>query len=226
MIRIDPLPAPWWSRVAQRLRRRRRMLAAAAAAAATCSFGWTVLAVVTPAVADVVVTARPVAAGTTLTADDVTVETWPVELLPDLAVTDPAAAIDGGTVTAIARGEVLTSARLSPVASAELDGRVSVVAGLADPWSAELVAPGSRVDVYPAAAGWVDGALPSQAGPVARDAVVIRLLGTPPAPPPGIDIVADPLPSDGTALVLAVRTAEVPALAALAGQGVTISTAP
>lgn len=179
---------------------------------------------VSPAAADVVVAARPVAAGTTLTPDDVMIRAWPVDLLPELVVTDPSAAVGGGTVTAIARGEVLTSARLSPLTSTDLDGRVSVVAGLADPWSAELVGPGSRVDVYPAAGSWVDGALPVEAGPLARDAVVVRLLGTQQGPAPGIDIVVEPLPSDGVALVLAVRTDEVPAIAALAGQGVTIST--
>ncbi len=194
--------------------------------------GWALLSAVSPAVAEVVVATRAIPAGSVLDADDVVVRSWPVGLIPDAVLSDPAAAVGAASVTAISQGEPLTSQRLLPTAGMDLTGRVTVVAGLADPWAADLVAPGSRVDVYGAAGDWPAETGPARpARPLAHEAVVVRVLGRDargePSGVPGLDLGTDDLATDGSvALVLGVTPQEVAAIAALAGQGVTISTTP
>lgn len=100
----------------------------------------------------VAVAARPLAAGTVVDADDVTVERWPRAVVPDDALTDPP--VGQVVVAAIVAGEAVVPARLAP---AGLTGAAALVPpgwrALAVPAASGLglplppLAPGDRVDV-------------------------------------------------------------------------------
>jgi pilus assembly protein CpaB len=98
----------------------------------------------------VLVAARDLASGATLTEADVAVARWPVELIPAGALRAPADA--GGRILAGAAraGEPLTDVRLAGPAPPGRTGDPRVAAvpvRLADPDVAGLLVPGSRVDV-------------------------------------------------------------------------------
>jgi pilus assembly protein CpaB len=98
----------------------------------------------------VLVAARDLASGATLTEADVAVARWPVELIPAGALRGPADA--GGRILAGAAraGEPLTDVRLAGPAPPGRTGDPRVAAvpvRLADPDVAGLLVPGSRVDV-------------------------------------------------------------------------------
>jgi hypothetical protein len=114
---------------------------------------------------------------------------------------------------------------------------VRVVVGLADPWSAVLVTPGTVVDVHLPTdtsgelAGWQAGAPgpPDPAAPLARRAAVVQVLGGPEAGAASADPIPGAPPDPGaTALVLSTTAAEAGRLAAVSGQGlaVTVPAAP
>ena len=99
----------------------------------------------------VVVAARDLPSGTALASTDLTLASWPGELVPVGALRAPADA-DGRVLAGAARaGEPLTDVRLAgPDATGRLAGRpgdAAVPVRLADPEVAHLLAPGSRVDV-------------------------------------------------------------------------------
>lgn len=121
----------------------------------------------------VVVTARDLAAGTVLSTGDVALHGLPHGLVPSGVLTTTGTAI-GQVLTSAARaGEPITDARLlgptqNKIATGDPD-TVSVAVRLADPGVAELLHPGSRVDVVTAGDG--------QAAPgvLASDATVLMV---------------------------------------------------
>jgi Flp pilus assembly protein CpaB len=122
----------------------------------------------------VLVAARDLPSGTALAPADLTLATWPGDLVPVGALRAPADA-DGRVLAGAARaGEPLTDVRLAgPDAAGRLAGRpgdAAVPVRLADPEVARLLAPGSRVDVVTPAA---DGDRPVV---LAMDAAVLTVV--------------------------------------------------
>jgi Flp pilus assembly protein CpaB len=140
---------------ARALSRHRRPVAAALAAA---SVGCGLASVgagrsaTTATTAAVVVAAHDLAPGELLTAPDLVVARYPVELAPAGALGLPAAAIGRLAAGPVRRGEPVTDVRLSgPGLLAGTTGLVAAPIRLADAQSAALVRPGDRIDVIAAA---------------------------------------------------------------------------
>lgn len=98
----------------------------------------------------VVVMARDVAAGTSLTGDDVTLAELADELVPSTAVKNVDDVIGRVTTGPLAQHEVLTSTK---VVSANSAGSMAVPIRLADPRVAALLRPGDVVDVVASLSG-------------------------------------------------------------------------
>ncbi|GAA2897431.1 SAF domain-containing protein [Pseudonocardia halophobica] len=128
---------------------------------------------------EVVVAARDLAPGSVVTPADLTLATWPAELVPAGAV--GVAAAEGRVLAgALRAGEPLTDLRLAGAALAAaatgMPDAAAVPVRLADPDVAALLTPGVRVDVVAAAA---EGGEPTV---LADSAVVLTVLepgGTP-----------------------------------------------
>lgn len=141
-----------------------------------------VLALLPPSGADrvpVLVAATDVAAGATLRAADLAVRHWPRELAPAGALAEPAAATGRVLAGAARTGEPITDVRLAGAHARAGPGAAAVPVRLADPGVADLVGPGSRVDVVGtdestgapvvlAADAAVVTVLPADSGPVGR----------------------------------------------------------
>lgn len=102
----------------------------------------------------VLAAARDLAAGTALTADDVRMRAVPKALVPEGALRDPGV-IEGRVLAGAARrGELLTDVRLVGAASTRVTTRnedhAAVAIRPADPAVADLLHPGSEVDVIAA----------------------------------------------------------------------------
>ncbi|GAB3622945.1 hypothetical protein GCM10027418_10270 [Mariniluteicoccus endophyticus] len=147
-------PGPWrlprpslLDTLARLLARHRRALAALAAGLAVAS-AVGVAAPAPPPTRSVVVAARPVAAGSALTADDVRVARFPDGLVPADAVGDPAEVVGRPAVVALGTGTPVTGAVVvSPSALRARPGHALVPVRLADPQMTSLVRVGDRVDV-------------------------------------------------------------------------------
>ncbi|WP_067972134.1 SAF domain-containing protein [Nocardiopsis trehalosi] len=191
---------------ARLLARHRRLLGAACAALALTGAVLLVRPPPEPA-ARVVVAARALDARAPLSTGDLTTRTVPARLVPDHAV--PAGADLAGRSLAgpLARGEILTRARLAdPPARHHGDGLVAAPVRLADPGAAALVRPGSRVDVLAAADPSADPSAAFGAGPAPPAATVAADRAVIAVPEPAAD-------SHGALLLLAVTPAEARALA-------------
>ncbi|MGF1648368.1 MAG: SAF domain-containing protein [Kineosporiaceae bacterium] len=234
MIRFAP-PAP--SRVrtlARRVARHRRPLAALLAAAAAWTATSAVVSVAAPATVPVVVAARDLPAGTVLGPDDVHETAWPRTLAPDRAA-GRAAVVGAALARTVTRGEALTGPAVSTGGSVpHAPGRVRVVVGLADPWSAVLVVPGTVVDVHlPTGvpgelAGWPGGSdgdpVAAPAAPLARRAVVVQVLGGADDTGDAAGLLPGAAPDPGaSALVVSATPTEAGRLAAVAGQGLAVT---
>jgi Flp pilus assembly protein CpaB len=226
---MPPLPR----RLVRRVARHRRLVAAVLAAAAAWSATSAVLAVVAPATAPVVVAVRDLPAGVVLDPADVREVAWPRALVP-AGVAGHSEAVGAVLAVPVTRGQPLTGPALSPPgAGAEMPGRVRVIAGLADPWSARLVTPGSVVDLHlpTGAAGdpmaWPEapraGPAPG-ATPLARQARVVQVLGRDGTADDGAGLLPGAPPDPGGhALVVSVTAVEAERLAAVAGQGLAVT---
>jgi pilus assembly protein CpaB len=107
-----------------------------------------------PSTVTTVVAARPIPAGTLLTADDVKRVEWPADSQVPGALSDARAVLDRGAVVAIGQHEPITEAKLAAVGSGAglpptippgmraISVRVNEVIGVAG-----FVVPGTRVDV-------------------------------------------------------------------------------
>ncbi|MFR9805519.1 SAF domain-containing protein [Pseudonocardia sp. RS010] len=104
--------------------------------------------------AEVVVAARDLAPGSVVAPADLTVTTWPVELVPAGAV-DAAAAEGRVLAGALRAGEPVTDLRLAgnllAAAATGIPDAAAVPVRLADPDVVALLTPGVRVDVVAAA---------------------------------------------------------------------------
>ena len=118
-----------------------------------------------PASIEVLIAARDLPAGATLTAADLATTTIPTSGGPPVAlgVDDRAAAVGRSLVGQMAAGELVTRTRFVPREAAEgvPAGRVAVHLVLADERAAAQLSAGQRVTLYPAAGGppWTRRAL-------------------------------------------------------------------
>jgi Flp pilus assembly protein CpaB len=156
----------------------------------------------------VVVAARDLSSGSALTPADLTLTTWPGELVPVGAVS-AAADAEGRVLAGAARaGEPITDVRLAgPGATGRLAGRpgdAAVPVRLADPEVARLLGPGSRVDVVTPAP---DGDRPVV---LAADAAVLTVVAAEPDGPAG------PGSSRGRLVLVALPRADAARVAAAA----------
>lgn len=121
----------------------------------------------------VLVAARDVAPGATLAAEDVRIRELPVGLVPAGAVHEQAAALGRVLAGAARSGEPITDVRLVGVENTRLTtgdpGSAAVPVRLTDPAIADLLRPGSRVDVVSLDPRHESGAV------LAADAVVITV---------------------------------------------------
>lgn len=135
----------------------------------------------------VVVAARELTPGRTLTADDLRRTDLPAEVVPAGAVTDPAQLVGATSTGAVHTGEILTdlrivSPRLAVAATGAPDARI-VPMRLADNAVTAILRPGDRVDVVaadappPEARSATDSRAPS-ARTLAGDAAVVLVSGT------------------------------------------------
>lgn len=101
--------------------------------------------------AQIVVTVRDLAAGATLTSADLRLRTEPAGLAPAAALTSVDGAVGRMLAASVRAGEPLTDVRLLGPAdtalTAHTPGAAAVPVRLADPAVAELLHPGTRVDV-------------------------------------------------------------------------------
>jgi Flp pilus assembly protein CpaB len=143
-----------------------------------------------------------VAAGATLRPTDLVVRPWPAELVPGGALPDPAAAQGRVLVGAARAGEPITDTRLAGPAAAlgAPAGAAAVPVRLADSGAAELLLPGSTVDVV-TVGGAGDEPLVLAAG-----ASVLAVL--PPDSPSSGRLVLVALPSGEAARVAAASLTE------------------
>jgi Flp pilus assembly protein CpaB len=156
----------------------------------------------------VLVAATDLAAGATVHPADLAVRYWPSELAPAGALLEPAAAEGQVLVGAARAGEPITDVRLAGAAARSAGpGSAAVPVRLADPGVADLLTPGSRVDVI--------GSDPSSGEPVvlAPDAAVLAVLAAEDGPAgPGHDrLILVTMPRE-----LATRVAAASAAAGLA----------
>lgn len=150
--RPPPLPhrrRPWQVTLRSALWRARFAVAAAllgVAAACTAQS----LRPPDPPTSAVVVAAREIPAGTTLTSADVRVSRFPRSVAPDGAVADPADVVGSAAAVPLAVGVPVLSGLLADDEVRGPPGTVVATVRFADPAVAGLLSPGVRVDVLAA----------------------------------------------------------------------------
>ncbi|WP_082574235.1 Flp pilus assembly protein CpaB [Cellulomonas sp. Root137] len=105
-----------------------------------------------PPTSAVVVAAREIPAGTTLTSADVRVSRFPRSVAPDGAVTDPADVVGSAAAVPLATGVPVLPGLLADDEVRGPPGTVVATVRFADPAVAGLLSPGVRVDVLAATA--------------------------------------------------------------------------
>jgi pilus assembly protein CpaB len=100
----------------------------------------------------IVVTAKPLRAGTVLAATDLATVLWPVAIVPAAAVLRSSDALGRTVGAAMTRGEPLTAARLldTGISGALGPGQVALTVGLAGGNQGAILQAGALVDLYPA----------------------------------------------------------------------------
>ena len=188
---------------------RRRLLAAGLFAGAM-ALGLHVLSPPPPAGTEVLVAARDLPAGATLSGDDLRLAHRATAAVPAGALTRAAAATGRQVASAVRRGEVLTDVRLVGASSLRgMDpGLVAAPVRIADADAAALLKPGDVVDVLAAGAPTADGS----AGEARLVASSLRVLSVP--RPDGGRLGADL--GDGALLLLATSAPTAARLAAAA----------
>lgn len=127
------------------IHRFRRPIAAACAALAVVLLASTCRAQ-SPDVVDVIAAATDLPAGATLAATDLQSRAFPRELLPPVTHSEPEDVIGRVIAGPIAAGEVITDTRLVDTGP-RADGLRLVPVRLSDPGVADLLAPGTLVDL-------------------------------------------------------------------------------
>lgn len=151
----------------------RRLLAAGLAAGAV-ALALSALSPAPPKLVPVVLAARDVAGGTTLTGGDVVTRQLPPEAVPAQTLTEKSAAIGRTVVSAIRPGEPLTDVRLlgSSLLASLGPSRVAAPVRVADAAAVHLLRAGDVVDVVSAVASSAPatpgGATAGMVAPAAR----------------------------------------------------------
>jgi Flp pilus assembly protein CpaB len=171
-----------------------------------------------PPTVDVAVTARPVAAGTELTRDDVVVRAIATDVAPPGAVHTVGAVLGRAAVVGLPAGAPLHTTLVSAdgVSAAAPHGTVVVPVRLSDDAVAGLLRPGDRVDLL---AGTTSGSEPADAPQyLARGALVLPVpAGRAPESAGGL---LGPVSDGGKPVTLvAVSPADAPELSAVSGWG-------
>jgi pilus assembly protein CpaB len=161
-------PLPGLTGPGRRARWRRSVVRRLVAAACLAAALWLVVLEVRPPPpprVGVVTAARSLDAGSVLGAGDLATGSVRADSAPPGAITDVAEAVGRRSASGLAAGEVLTRTRLVPRTPAEglAADQVALHVLLADPDAVDVVAPGQRVVVFPAAGG----------PPLARTATVL-----------------------------------------------------
>ena len=161
-----------------------------------------------PPTAPVLVAAHALAAGTPLTSADVRLARFPTAVVPDGALTDPAAVVDASTAVPITAGAPLLPGLLADDEVRGPPGTVVATVRFADPAVAGLLSPGMRVDVLAATPEGGAG------GVVATRALVLPVARRTAAPEGALGLGGSG--DDSVPVLLAVSPAEAPALAGAA----------
>jgi Flp pilus assembly protein CpaB len=161
-----------------------------------------------PPTAPVLVTAHALAAGTTLTSTDVRLVRWPVEVVPDGALTDPGSAVDASTAVPLTAGTPVLPGLLADDGVRGPPGTVVATVRFADPAVARLLTPGMRVDVLAATAEGGPG------GVVATRALVLPVAQQTDAAEGALGLGSSG--DDSVPVLLAVTPDEAPTLAGAA----------
>src|SRR5215218_3257860 len=142
-----------WTRELLRTGRWHRRLLASGLLAGAMAVGLQALEPPPPPSVRVVAAARDLAAGTRLTAADVTVLRLSPSAVPDGAVSSPTDAVARTLVSTARRGEPITDVRLVGAGhlATDVDGAVTVPVRIADGEAVALLRPGDVVDVLGAA---------------------------------------------------------------------------
>lgn len=216
-------PGPGGSR-STALRRARRILWRWRFALAAALFGLAASVTVhllrppPPPTIDVAVTARPVAAGTTLTRDDVVVRSVAADLAPPGVLHTVRSLLGRAAVVGLPAGAPLHATLVSDdgVSDAAPHGTVVVPVRLSDDAVAALLRPGDRIDLL---AGTTSGSEPDGAPQyLARGALVLPVPpGREPEAPGGL--LGPASDGDRTVTLVAVVPEDAPELSAVSGWG-------
>jgi len=171
-----------------------------------------------PPTVDVAVTARPVAAGTELTLDDVVLRAVATDAAPPGALPSVGGLVGRSVVVGLPAGAPLHATLVSDdgVSAAAPRGTVVVPVRLSDDAVAALLRPGDRVDLL---AGTTAGSVPSDVPPyLARGALVlpVPVTRTPKATSGLLGPAAD---GDRPVTLVAVSPDDAPELSAVSGWG-------
>jgi Flp pilus assembly protein CpaB len=171
-----------------------------------------------PPTADVAVTARPVAAGTELTRDDVVVRAVAAPLAPPDAMRTVHGLLGRSTVVGLPAGAPLHATLVSDdgVSAAAPRGTVVVPVRLSDDAVAALLRPGDRVDLL---AGTTSGSEPTGAPQyLARGALVLPVPARR-APEAAGGLLGPASDGDRPVTLVAVTPEDAPELSAVSGWG-------
>jgi pilus assembly protein CpaB len=127
----------------------------------------------------IVVARAALGPGDVLTAADVSTARWPPDLLPNGAVTDPAALIGKAVGVPLWPGDPVTKNRLldATISSALSPGQVAVTVELLDSAHLAILHPGARIDLYAGTSPSTTSGSGSTA--VATDVPVLAVLSAP-----------------------------------------------
>ncbi|WP_129787972.1 Flp pilus assembly protein CpaB [Promicromonospora panici] len=207
-----------------KLRRARRVLwrwrfaLAAALIGLAAALAMHILRPPPPTTVDVAITARPVAAGTELTGDDVVVRAIAADVAPPGAVHSVDELLDRATVVGLPAGAPLHATLVSDdgVSAAAPHGTVVVPVRLSDDAVAGLLRPGDRVDLL---AGTTSGSEPADAPQyLARGALVLPVpVGREPEGAGGL--LGPASGGERPVTLVAVSPEDAPELSAVSGWG-------
>jgi pilus assembly protein CpaB len=126
----------------------------------------------------VLVAARNLAAGSTLTDADITVSRWPAQAVPEHRLSDSSAAVGKVVGAAMGRGEPLTAMRLldGAITDGLGAGQRAVAIPIVDNGESSIIAAGSRVDLYSAPAASGTGATQTKRLPLASEVRVLAVV--------------------------------------------------
>ncbi|MFI2487899.1 SAF domain-containing protein [Promicromonospora kroppenstedtii] len=171
-----------------------------------------------PPTVDVAVTARPVAAGTQLTREDISVRAVAADLAPPGALHTARALLGRAAVVGLPAGALLHTTLVSDdgVSAAAPHGTVVVPVRLADGAVAALLRPGDRVDLL---AGTTSGSEPSAEPRYLARAALVLPVPAGRAPKESGGLLGSVPEGEGSVTLVAVLPEDAPDLSAVSGWG-------